>query len=263
LLVKPGEAAGLARRDPAEALGLADKEAAASKAMELTAALTELQGRLWAEGRRAVLLVLQGMDTSGKDGTIRHVFAGVNPQACRVASFKVPTGTELAHDYLWRIHALCPAHGEIGIFNRSHYEDVVVARVKQLVPKDVWRHRFRHIREFERTLSDEGTRVLKVFLHISKDEQRERLQARLDDPTKTWKFRLGDVDDRKLWDDFMDAYEEALTETSTDWAPWHVVPADHKWVRNFAVATLLVDTLRDMDPKLPDPPPELKGLVVR
>jgi PPK2 family polyphosphate:nucleotide phosphotransferase len=209
-----------------------------------------------------VLLVLQGLDTSGKDGTVRRVFSGLNPIACRVSSFRTPNELELDHDYLWRVHAACPGRGEIGIFNRSHYEDVGIVRVKQLAPEEVWRSRYRHIREFERLLADEGTAVLKVFLQISNEEQRERLQARLGDPTKTWKFRLADLEDRRLWDAFVAAYEEALTETSTDWAPWYVVPADHKWVRDVAVATLLVETLRRMDPHYPPPPPALQGVVV-
>jgi PPK2 family polyphosphate:nucleotide phosphotransferase len=261
ILVPPGERARLAERDTASRLGL-EKDEAEDLVGELGEELGALQDRLWAEDRRAVLLVLQGLDTSGKDGTIRRVFTGVNPQACRVASFKAPSGVELDHDYLWRVRAVCPGRGEIGIFNRSHYEDVGVVRVKQLVPEEVWRRRYRHIRDFERLLTDEGTTVVKVFLHISKDEQRERLQARLDDSTKTWKFRLGDLDDRKLFDDFVAAYDEALTETSTEWAPWHVVPADRKWVRDVAVATLLAETLRQMDPQYPPPPDDLAGVTV-
>ena len=262
LIVEPGEPARLAHRHTGDDLGLESKEAVASLVERLIGDLRGLQDRLWAEARRSVLLVLQGVDTSGKDGTISHVFTGVNPQACKVASFKVPTPTELAQDYLWRVHAACPARGEIGIFNRSHYEDLVVVRVKNLVPKDVWQRRFRHVREFERVLTEEGTAIVKVFLHISKDEQRKRLQERLDDPAKTWKFRLGDLDDRKLWDDFTAAYEEAISETSTEWAPWYVVPADRKWVRNAAVAHLLVKTLKEMDPQLPPPAEGLAGVVV-
>jgi len=262
LRVEPGSPADLAGRDPADRLGLDGKSEGRAEVEELVEELRELQERLWAEATRSVLLVLQGLDTSGKDGAIRHVFAGLNPQGCRVAGFKVPTSTELAHDYLWRVHAACPARGEIGIFNRSHYEDLVVVRVKGLVPRSTWRRRFRHVREFERALHEEGTRIVKVFLHISKDEQRERLQARLDDPTKTWKFRRGDLDDRKLWDDLMAAYEEALTRTSTGWAPWHVVPANHKWVRDVAVATLLVESLRELEPRFPEPEPGLEGLAV-
>jgi PPK2 family polyphosphate:nucleotide phosphotransferase len=259
--VVPGEPASLARREPADDLGLEKGRADE----EVAAALTEiasLHNRLWAESTRAVLVVLQGMDASGKDGTIRRIFTGLNPQGCRVASFKVPTETELAHDYLWRVHAALPARGQLGIFNRSHYEDVVVVRVRGLVPKGTWKRRFRHIREFERLLVEEGTTLVKVFLHSSKEEQREQLQQRLDDPEKRWKFRLGDLEDRKLWDDFQAAYEEAITETSTDWAPWHVVPADRKWVRDVAVSRLLLETLRDLDPRLPEPEEDLSGVRV-
>ncbi|MFN8187259.1 MAG: PPK2 family polyphosphate kinase [Gaiellales bacterium] len=262
LVVEPGSPAGLAGRDPGDRLGFESKNGIAAELDGLTTELRELQERLWAESRRSLLLVLQGMDTSGKDGTIRHVFRGVNPQACRVASFKVPTEAELAHDFLWRVHAVCPAHGQLGIFNRSHYEDVVVVRVKELVPEQVWRPRYAQIREFERLLVESGTTIVKVFLHISKDEQRERLQERLDDPLKTWKFRLGDLDDRRRWDDFQAAYEDALTETSTEWAPWYVVPANSKRVRNLAVARLLVGILRDLDPQIPPPPDGLDGIVV-
>lgn len=262
LLVKPGSPAGLARRDPGDRLGFGSKAEVAEELGQLTAELGQLQERLWAEARRSLLLVLQGVDTAGKDGTIRQVFRSVNPQACRVASFKVPTETELAHDYLWRVHAVCPARGQVGIFNRSHYEDVVVVRVKELVPREVWKRRYAQIRDFERLLVEEGTTIVKVLLHISKDEQRERLQERLDDPTKTWKFRLGDLDDRKHWDAFQAAYEDALTETSTEWAPWYVVPANSKWVRNIAVARMLVGILREMDPQVPPPQDGLEGIVV-
>jgi PPK2 family polyphosphate:nucleotide phosphotransferase len=263
LIVEPGTAAELARRDPADRLGLADKTEAARVVEELLAELARLHDRFWAEARRSVLLVLQGMDTSGKDGAIRHVLSGLNPQGMRVASFKAPTAIELAHDYLWRIHATLPERGEIGVFNRSHYEDIVTVRVRKLAPKPVWSRRYAHIREFERLLTDEGTAVVKVFLHISSEEQRKRLQARLDDPDKRWKFRLDDLEARKLWDDFMAAYDEALAKTSTKWAPWYVVPADHKWVRDVAVAQLLVQTLKHLDPRFPEPAEDLAGVVVQ
>jgi PPK2 family polyphosphate:nucleotide phosphotransferase len=262
LRVSPGEPARLPKRKPDDRLGLAGKEKAERLVAKLAEELREFQTRLWAEASRSVLLVLQGLDTSGKDGTIRRVFSGLNPLGCRVASFKAPTEAELDHDFLWRVHAACPGRGEIGIFNRSHYEDVGIVRVKRLVPEETWRRRYRHIREFERLLTDEGTTVLKVFLHISKEEQRKQLQERLDDPTKTWKFRPGDLEDRKLWDGFMAAYDEALTETSTEWAPWYVVPADRRWVRDVVVATLLVETLRRMNPQFPPPPEGLAGIVV-
>jgi len=196
------------------------------------------------------------------DGTIRHVLTGVNPQGCRIVSFREPTSTELAHDYLWRVHALCPSRGEIAIFNRSHYEDVVAVRVRELVGEHVWRRRYEHIRAFERLLSDEGTTVVKVFLHVSRAEQGARLQERLDNPEKSWKFRVGDLDDRNRFGDYMAAYEEAIRETSTEWAPWHVVPADHNWVRNLAVAEILVERLERLDPRLPAPDPALRGLKV-
>ena len=262
LRVSPGQPAGLAARDPGDRLGLGHKNENVERLNGLIEQLGLLHNRLWAEARRSLLLVLQGLDASGKDGTIKHVLTGINPQGCRVVSFKAPTTPELAHDYLWRVHAECPERGEVGIFNRSHYEDVVAARVRKLVPEHVWHKRYRHIREFERLLDDEGTMLVKVFLNISRDEQGRRLQERLDDPEKTWKFRLGDLDDRALWADYQQAYEDVLTETSTDWAPWHVVPADHRWVRNMAIAQLLVDALEALDPKLPDRDPGLEDVRI-
>ena len=253
LRVQPGSAPKLARRDPGLRIGAANKQEGLARLASLVGRLDVLHNRLFAEGTRAVLLVLQGMDAAGKDGTIRMVLTGVNPQGCRIVSFREPTGLELAHDYLWRVHAACPARGEIAIFNRSHYEDVVAARVRQLVPERVWKRRFEHIRAFERLLVDEGTAVLKVFLHVSQDEQRKRLEERLENPEKRWKFRAGDLDDRRHWDEFMSAYEDAIHETSTEWAPWYVVPADHNWARNLAVGELLVETLERLDPKLPEP----------
>ncbi len=262
LRVSPGHAAGLAARDPGDRLGLGGKDENLETLNELIVRLGLLHNRLWAEAKRSVVLVLQGLDASGKDGTIKHVLTGINPQGCQVVSFKVPTAPELAHDYLRRVHAACPARGDVGIFNRSHYEDIVAVRVRKLAPARVWRKRYRHIREFERVLTDEGTALVKVFLNISRDEQRRRLQERLDDPEKAWKFRLGDLDDRALWTDYQQAYEDALTETSTDWAPWHVVPADHRWVRNLAVAQLLVDALEALDPKLPERDPGLEDVRI-
>ena len=224
--------------------------------------LADLQARLAAEGTRGVLLVLQAMDAGGKDGVIRSVFTGINPQGVQVHGFKVPAGRETQQDYLWRVHQVCPGQGEIGIFNRSHYEDVLVVRVHGFVPEERWRRRYRHIREFERVLADEGTTVVKVMLHISSDEQRQRLQDRVDDPAKRWKFRAGDLDDRKRWDDYQAAYEEALTETSTEWAPWYVVPADRNWVRDLAVARILEHHLSALDPQYPDADPSIVGTTV-
>jgi PPK2 family polyphosphate:nucleotide phosphotransferase len=260
LRVEPGHAAGLAARDPGSRLDLVDKVVGAAELAVLTEEISGLQNRLWAEEQRALLVVLQGMDAAGKDGTIRRVFSGVNPQGCRVTSFKAPSHAELAHDYLWRVHANCPRRGEIGIWNRSHYEDVVTVSVGGLITKAQRKRRIRHVRDFEAMLTDEGTEIVKIFLHISRDEQRERLQARLDDPEKRWKFNLADLDARKQWDEYQLAYEKALTETSTEWAPWHVVPGDHKWVRDVAVARLLSATLRRMDPQFPPAAPGLDGL---
>ena len=262
LRVEPGSAPRLDKRDPDVRIGAPSKQEGLEQLREQVERLGALQMKLAAEATRAVLVVLQGMDASGKDGTIRHVFTGVNPQGCRVVSFDVPTKNELAHDYLWRVHAQCPTRGEIAIFNRSHYEDVVAVRVRGLVPKRVWKRRYEHIRGFERMLTDEGTTVLKIFLQVSRDEQGRRLQERLDDPEKRWKFRAGDLDDRKLWDDYMAAYEDAIRETSTEWAPWFVVPADHNWVRNLAVGEILVDALDRLHLQLPKPDPGLDGVEV-
>lgn len=261
--VTPGSDLDLRALDSRDASGFAgDKKAGRRAAKHLNARLEELQELLYAEGKHKVLIVLQAMDTGGKDGTIRHVFDGTNPQGVSVASFKKPTPEELAHDYLWRVHARTPKSGEITIFNRSHYEDVLVVRVHDLVPESVWGRRYEHINAFEKLLADEGTTILKFFLHISKDEQRERLQARLDEPHKTWKFSLGDLDERKLWDDYVDAYQAALSRTSTEWAPWYVVPADRKWYRNLVISQVLVDTLESLDMSYPDPEPGLETVVV-
>lgn len=252
ILVRPGAAAELGRRDPRDTLDLRGKEGAAAQLAELLEELSALQERLYAEGRRSVLLVLQGLDASGKDGTIRRVFTGVNPQGCRVTSFKAPTPLELAHDFLWRVHAQCPERGMIGIFNRSHYEDVVTVRVRGLAPEDVWHRRPQRIVEFERLLTEEGTAVFKCFLHVSADEQRERFAERLSDPAKRWKHNPEDEETSRRFGEFTLAYEEALTATSTEWAPWHVIPADRNWVRNLAVATVLVEALRRLGPRFPD-----------
>ena len=253
LIVEPGTPAALAGRDTADTLGLTGKVEAKEELRDLHDELSKLQTRLWAEHRRSVLLVLQGVDASGKDGTIRSVFSGVSPLGCRVISFRRPTEIELAHDFLWRVHAACPARGEIGIFNRSHYEDVVTVRVHEIFPEQVWRPRLEHIRTFERLLTAEGTTVVKCFLHLSKEEQRKELEERLADPEKRWKFNPEDLETRERWDELQVAYDETLTETSIDEAPWHVVPADRAWVRNLAVATVLVATLRRLDPRFPDP----------
>lgn len=262
LRVAPGSELRLDRRDPDARPGADGKAAGLERLGELVERLGVLHDRLYAEGEHSVLLVLQGMDAAGKDGVIRTVFTGVNPQGCRVESFKAPSPIELAHDFLWRVHAVCPSRGEIAIFNRSHYEDVVVVRVRKLVEEKIWRRRYEHIRAFEKLLGGEGTKVVKVFLHESKDAQRKRLQDRIDDPEKRWKFRAGDLDDRALWDDFQAAYEDALRETSTEDAPWYVVPADHNWSRNLCVAEILVDALEQLDPQLPEPAPGIEKLTV-
>jgi PPK2 family polyphosphate:nucleotide phosphotransferase len=261
--VKPGSKVHLDRHDPADTSAFSgDKQDTAGLFADLNARLEELQELLWAEHRRKVLVVLQGTDTSGKDGTIRHVFEGVNPSGVKVVSFKVPTEEERGHDFLWRAHAQAPGAGQIAIWNRSHYEDVLVVRVRNLAPKPVWKARFGQINDFERLLASDGTVVLKFFLHISKDEQKRRLEARLADPAKRWKFRLGDLEDRALWDDYRKAYEDVLEKTSTEEAPWYVVPADRKWYRNLVVATVLVDALEKLRPKPPQPEEDLSGVVI-
>ncbi|HUG74807.1 MAG TPA: polyphosphate kinase 2 family protein [Acidimicrobiia bacterium] len=218
---------------------------------DLTARLADLQTLLFAQGRHRLLVVLQALDSGGKDGTIRAVFSPVNPQGVKVSSFKRPTEIELAHDYLWRVHPRVPGDGEIAVFNRSHYEDVLVVRVHGLVPEERWSRRYDHINAFERLLADEGTTILKFFLHISKDEQKERLQARLDDPDKHWKFDTGDLKERARWNEYAAAFEAVLERTSTEWAPWYVVPADRKWYRNLVVAQTLVETLEGLGMEFP------------
>jgi PPK2 family polyphosphate:nucleotide phosphotransferase len=259
--IKPGSKVDLSRFKPGET-SEANKVDTEAVFTDLNEQLELLQEHLWAEHRHKVLVVLQGMDTSGKDGVIRKVFEGVNPLGVRVAAFKAPTEEELDHDFLWRIHAKAPGRGEIVIFNRSHYEDVLVPRVRQLVPKEVWKARYDQINDFERLLTETGTTLLKFFLHISKDEQKERLQERLDDPEKRWKFRKGDLEDRALWAEYMNAYEDLLARTSTRHAPWYVVPADKKWYRNLVIASVLVETLEKLDIARPEPLEDLTGVVI-
>lgn len=231
-----------------------DKETAESQFRTLREELIEWQEKLYAEGKQKLLIILQAMDAGGKDGTIRNVFQGVNPQGVQVTSFKVPSKEELAHDFLWRIHKAVPATGMIGVFNRSHYEDVLVVRVDHIIPEAVWRPRYDHINQFEKLLTETGTTILKFFLHISKKEQQERLQARLDDPNKHWKFAIDDLAKRKQWDEYMAAYEDVLNHCTTAWAQWHVIPADQKWYRNLAIARTIVETLRHMNPQFPQAP---------
>ena len=252
--VRQGTRVDLGQWDPNDKSAFPEKKKEGRKRLlELNEQLEELQELLYAEHEHKVLIILQAMDTGGKDGTIRHVFEGVNPQGVRVAGFKKPTPEELDHDYLWRVHKQTPGKGEIVIFNRSHYEDVLVVRVHGLVPQDVWSKRYDHINAFERALADEGTTVLKFFLHIDLDEQRERFQARLDEPHKHWKFNPADLEERKLWPEYMRAYEDAISRTSTEWAPWYIVPANRKWYRNLVVGTVIVDTLQGLNMRYPEP----------
>jgi PPK2 family polyphosphate:nucleotide phosphotransferase len=252
-LVEPGKKLKLSRRDSSEKGKFDDREEAEPVVAKNLAKLSELQEVLYAESKRSLLVVFQAMDAGGKDGAIRHIFSGVNPQGCQVTSFKSPSSLERAHDFLWRVHQQVPPRGMIGIFNRSHYEDVLIVRVHNLVPKDVWSKRFEHINNFEHMLADEGVTILKFFLHISKDEQKQRLQARLDEKEKNWKFNPEDLAERKHWDDYMNAFEDALEKTSTKWAPWYVVPADRKWFRNWVISDTIVRALKEMDLKYPKP----------
>ncbi|MDQ1435505.1 MAG: hypothetical protein QOF59_2321 [Actinomycetota bacterium] len=260
-LVEPGSKADLAHRSTDDRLGT-DKVRAQSELASLTERLCLLQQRLYAEHQRAVLFVLQGLDASGKDGTIRRVFTGLNPQGCDVTSFKAPAPNELAYDYLWRIHQNLPARGDIGVFNRSHYEDVVTARVIGAIDDHRRESRYREIVAFEQMLREEGTWIVKIFLNVGKDVQRARLQARLDNPEKRWKFQLSDLETRKRWDEYMHLYEAAITATSTKEAPWFVVPADHKWAAGLAATSILLYALEEIDPKLPPPAADLDGIVI-
>ncbi|MGH7580612.1 MAG: PPK2 family polyphosphate kinase [Gemmatimonadales bacterium] len=259
--VAPGAVLPLADEDARLSGGDTPSKAELNDELDrLTDRLDELQRALHAEGTRALLIVLQGRDASGKDGTLRKVFGPLDPLGLTTTSFKAPTELELRHDYLWRVHQLVPPRGGIGIFNRSHYEDVLVVRVRKLVPDAVWRPRYEQINLFERILIENGTVLLKFMLHISREEQRERLLDRLEDPEKYWKFDAGDLKERDLWDDYTEAYREMLQRTSTAAAPWYLVPADEKRVRDVLVARIVTETLERMDPRYPGPPPELEAL---
>ena len=250
LRVEPGSKVRLARVDPDDTHG----HTKADSAQELADGLTRLEGlqdRLWAEARHPVLVVLQGIDAAGKDGTLKHVMSAFNPQGCPVTDFKVPSPIELSHDYLWRVHQHTPGKGEIAIFNRSHYEDVLVVRVHDLVPRAVWKRRYDQINDWERMLVEEGTTIVKFFLLIDRDEQRQRLQDRYDDPSKRWKFKMGDLAERALWDKYVAAFEEALGRCSTEAAPWYLIPANKRWFRNLAVAEILGDVLEGLKPAYP------------
>jgi PPK2 family polyphosphate:nucleotide phosphotransferase len=261
--VHPGAACRLVEHDPDDkGLFPGNKEAGLAILPAIHARLIELQELLYAEGKRKLLVVLQAMDTAGKDGTIRQVFGCLNPQGVRVASFKAPTAAELAHDYLWRVHHHTPGSGEIVVFNRSHYEDVLVVRVRALVPQERWEKRYAQLADFERMLVEEGTTVLKFFLHIDRDEQKRRLEARLADPAKHWKFDAGDLAERKLWDDYMKAYEAAMGRTSTKTAPWYVVPANRKWYRNLVIGKILIHALEGLGMQYPPPPEGLEKITI-
>jgi len=263
LRIAPGTKPDLAAIDPASTPGFdGDKDAAHDRLKELRHELTSFQERLWAEGRQSLLIVLQALDAGGKDGLIRKVITAFNPQGTRVTGFDVPTEEELRHDFLWRVHAAVPGKGRIGVFNRSHYEDVLVVRVKKLVPKSVWEQRYEQINSFEATLAASGTRIVKVYLDISRDEQRERFQKRLDNPDKHWKWSSGDLETRDRWDDFQSAYADAMERCSTVHAPWFVVPANHKWYRDLAVAEILVEAAREMDPQWPEVQEDLSAVVI-
>lgn len=260
--VAPGSRVRLDEVDPDDTGDIAGKSEAKKELKKLVNRISHFQERLYAENRQSMLIVLQAIDTGGKDGTIRDVFSGVNPQGCRVWSFKAPTSEELDHDFLWRVHPHTPGRGMITIFNRSHYEDVLVVRVKNLVPEEVWQKRFAAINDFERMLTENGTAILKFYLHISKDEQKERLQARLDNPNKHWKFTRSDVVERGHWDDYIHAFEDATSRCSTDCAPWFIIPSNHKWYRDVAIARTVVETLEAMNPQFPRDSENLDGIVI-
>jgi PPK2 family polyphosphate:nucleotide phosphotransferase len=252
----------LADADPDDVAVVKDKKEAAGLVAEDRKDLIRLQELMYAEAKHALLVVFQAMDTGGKDGCIENVMQGINPQGCRVTSFRAPTADELAHDFLWRVHQAAPARRMVGVFNRSHYEDVLVVRVHHLVPRSVWGRRYEQINAFERLLTHSGVTILKFFLHISKDEQKRRLQARLDDPAKQWKFSVGDLEERALWQQYMQAYEDAVRKTSTLWAPWYVVPANHKWYRDLVVGRVIREALRGFQMDWPEPADDLSNVVI-
>ncbi|HEX7588507.1 MAG TPA: polyphosphate kinase 2 family protein [Anaerolineae bacterium] len=261
--IKPGTRVKLDEWDPDDHGGYeGGKKEAEEELPKLNARLTDLQELLYAEHKHKILIVLQAMDTAGKDGVISHVYRGVNPQGVRVANFKAPTPLELDHDFLWRVHGHAPGTGEMVIFNRSHYEEVLVVRVHELVPEKVWRRRYQEINNFEELLANEGTTIIKFFLNIDPDEQKKRLQARLDDPKKQWKFNVGDLAERKLWPEYMKAYEDAIGETSTAWAPWYIVPANSKWFRDLVVVRVMLKTLEGLKMAYPKPAENLDRIVI-
>ncbi len=262
-LVKHGKKIDLSDWPTDDVGSFADKADAKQPTKKNLKQLVKLQEKLYAGATHSLLIVFQAMDGGGKDGAISHVFSGVNPQGCSVTSFKEPSHLELAHDFLWRIHAATPAKGMIGIFNRSHYESVLVERVKSLVPEKLWRGRYEHINNFERNLADDSTVILKFFLHISYEEQKRRMEARLTDPKKNWKFSAADLKERKRWDYYMDAYQDALAKCSTRFAPWYIVPSDHKWFRNWVISDTIVRALRKLHLKFPPPLQDAGRITVK
>lgn len=260
--VRPGATVDLAAIDPNETGEFKSLKEASKSLKKLRKKLRKYQDRFYAWNQKSLLIVLQAMDTAGKDGTIKHVMRGVNPQGVTVTSFKVPTPEEYAHDYLWRIHKAVPKKGMIGIFNRSHYEDVLVVRVHNYVPQNVWSRRYEQINSFEQHLSENDVIILKFYLHISLDEQARRLQARLDNPDKRWKFSKGDLKERKLWNDYMAAYTDAMQKCSTQHAPWYIIPSNNKWYRNYVVAQVIAETLQNINPQYPDPEEGLEDIII-
>ena len=256
--VQPGQDVTLTDLDPADTASYEGEREAAEELAGLVEQIADLQARLYAEEERSVLVVLQGIDAAGKDSTVKHVFSGTNPQGVRVYSFKEPSNEEAAHDFLWRYHEHTPARGMVHVFNRSHYEDVLVVRVKRLVEEERWRSRYESINDFERILAREGTTIVKFFLHISKDAQLERFRERLEREDKHYKFSANDVRERRHWDEYQEAYQDALRATSTEWAPWYVIPSDHKWFRKLAVAQIVASTLHRLDPKWPESEADLE-----
>ena len=261
-IVKPGDLISLSDYPP-EYTGDYEKKGQTTRRLKkLHKKLLELQGLLYAESRHSLLIILQGMDTCGKDGTIRRVMGGINVQGCDVFNFKVPTADELSRDFLWRAHRAVPSKGKIGIFNRSHYEDVLVVRVHNLVPEQVWSQRYQQINDFEKMLVENGTVVMKFYLHISKDEQKERLESRINDPTKHWKVEASDIRERAYWDYYMQAYEVMLQKCSTEWAPWYIIPANKKWYRNLVITECIVERLKKLDMKYPEPSIDVTRLTI-
>jgi PPK2 family polyphosphate:nucleotide phosphotransferase len=262
IVVSPETKVKLKDYDPGYTGEYKQKKEAEKEIKNIHQQMIELQTLLYAESKYSLLIILQAMDTGGKDGTIRHVMGGVDPQGCDVKSFKVPTPEELSHDFLWRAHLVTPSKGKIIIFNRSYYEDVLVVRVHDLVPKEVWSKRYDQINGFEKCLTENNTVILKFFLHISKDEQKKRLEQRLDDPTKRWKFSEADLKEREYWDDYMDVYEDALTKCSTEYAPWHIIPASKKWYRNLVIGEAIVKALKGLNMKYPEPSIDLSKIKI-